>query len=211
MTGAQMITEWRLGFDVIASSAAPGFIDSEVYSLLNRGYDYVILDLYKQRELKLLQSLIKEATVSLSLSANIYSGSLPADYWLPYNVTTTVTRTGLTSTGFIPTHTNVSGVVLDCDIIDPKEAIQFLPSSFNSLRIWKNPKAYLETNNINIIVDDYTTITDNKVIYVKKRLDISNSQSCELQESLHRLIVDKAIDIAKTIINIQEPQSSKNQ
>jgi hypothetical protein len=209
MTPAELLYNFKIGFDVISSGAAPGFTDGEIYSLLNRGQDYLILDLYKQKELKLLQSLIKESTTTLTLASNIYSGSLPLDYWLLYNVSTTVTRTSLTSTGFIPTHTNVSGVVLDCDIVDPKEALQFLPSSFNSLRIWKNPKVYLETNNINIIVDDYTTITDNKVIYIKKRLDISGAQTCELQESLHRLVVDKAIDIAKTIINIQEPQASK--
>ena len=209
MTSSELVYNFRIGFDIIASGAAPGFTDVEIYSLLNRGQDYLILDLYKQKELKLLQSLIKEDAATLTLASNIYSGSLPVDYWLLYNVSTTVTRTSLTSTGFIPTHENVSGVVLDCDIIDPKEALQFLPSSFNSLRVWKNPKVYLETNNINIIVDDYTTITDNKVIYIKKRLDISNSQTCELQESLHRLVVDKAIDIAKTIINIQEMQSTK--
>ena len=93
MTPSELLYNFRIGFDVISSGAAPGFTDAEVYSLLNRGQDYVILDLYKQKELKLLQSLIKEVGVSLTLTSNVYFGDLPADYWLPYNITTTVTRT----------------------------------------------------------------------------------------------------------------------
>lgn len=208
MDGATMLSEFRLGFDVIASNAAPGFTDTEIYSLLNRGQDYIILDLYKQRNFELLQSLIKEGAIAFSSSSEYRYGVLPIDYWLYITLSVIAIRTAATSTGFIPSFVDNSGSRVDCDLIDPKEALQFLASPFNRYRIWKNPKAYLEGNYIRVIMDNFSTTSSGNLTYIKKRASISNSVSCELQESLHRLVVDKAIDIAKTIINIQEPQST---
>jgi hypothetical protein len=210
MTGAEMLYEWELGFDVIASNAAPGFTSTEKYALLNRGQDYIILDFYKQKDFVSLQSLLVNSNVTISSSTRYSSGILPANYWLLNKVNVKVTRSALTNTGFIPSHTNVD-VYLECEEIDFKNSYKYFTSSFNNFRFWKEPKFYLSNKTIYIIPDDYTTLSTTAILfYIRKRLDISASQSCELQESFHRLVVDKAIDIAKTIINVQEPQSTQN-
>jgi hypothetical protein len=212
MTGAQQISEFKIGFDVISSNAAPGFTDSEIYSLLNRGQDYIILDLYKQKNWDLLGTLIYEdGNTPISQGLSVYTISNFNNYWLYVSSYSIVHRLPLPSTGFMTSLgvTDVSYRKFTNDFISVEEKEKYLTSPFNLNRIFKNPKFFIANNEYNVILDDYTNaISFIMVRYIRKRLDISSSQSCELQESLHRLVVDKAIDIAKTIINIQEPQST---
>lgn len=208
MTPAEMLYSWKLGFEVIASGAAPGFTNTQVYSLLNRAQDYVIKERVTSRDYGSLFTLLTDNSAGASGGGNkLYYRDMPADYWIYLMSHSTITRTALDTTGFISSHLISSEVFIQNDLIEPDQAIKFLPSSFNSERIFKEPKAYLTTNRLNVIADDYTTVNLITIRYIRKRADIDGSTTCELPEALHRAVVDKAIDIAKVIINIQEPQS----
>lgn len=210
MTPSEMIYNWKLGFEVIASGAAPGFTSTQIYSLLNRAQDYVINELVATRDFGSLFPILVDSSASASGGSNkLYYRTIPADYWIYLTSHSTVTRTAIDNSGFIPTHVISSETAIQNDVIDPNQAVAFLPSSFNSQRIFKEPKAYIADSKLNIIVDDYSTVTNIIMRYVRKRADITNSVSCELPEVMHRKVVDKAIDLAKVIINVQELQSNK--
>jgi len=210
MTNTEMLYEFRLGADVIASGAAPGFTDTQVYALLNRSQDYIIKDLYNEKNYLLLEEIVTTDSVAATYTGSnkVYYRALPADYWLYIDSYSSLTRTAMSATGFIPTQFISSAQPLKNFVVSRDKATEILSSVFNSSRIFKNPKCYIEDNKLTVLGDDYTTITNISLIYVKKRTDISSINNCELQESLHRRIVDKAIDISKVVFNIQETQSS---
>lgn len=212
MNGAAMVSEFRLGFDVIASNAAPGFTDIEIYSLLNRGQDYVINELLINRDFKNLFPIFVDYGTPVNGGGSNFYITLPSQYWAYVSSFSTLTRSPINNSGFISSHEITVGESIENELIPPEQAIHFFPSSFNSLRIFKNPKIYIHNyagnNVLEAITDDYTTISYIAIRYIRKRVDISNSVSCELPEVLHRIVVDKAIDIAKTIINIQESQDT---
>ena len=208
MTPAEMLYNWKLGFEVIASGAAPGFTNTQVYSLLNRAQDYVIKERVTSGDYGSLFPILVDSSVAASGGINkLYYRAVPADYWIYITSHSTLTRTAIDNSGFIPTHLISSEVAIQNDIIEPDNAVKFLPSSFNSQRIFKEPKSYILDNNLYVIADDYSTITNIIMRYIRKRVDIDGSTTCELPEVLHRVVVDKAIDLAKVIINVQNPQS----
>jgi hypothetical protein len=209
MTSTAMLYEWRLGFDILASGAAPGFTDGQVYAILNKSQDYIIKECLEKKDLLSINTIIIDSSVAASGGTNkLYYRALPADYWLYIESHSGLTRTALGNSGFIPTLVIATETSITNEPIDPDQAVNFLPSAFNSLRIFKSPKVYPETNNLYVIADDYTTIVNIILRYARKRATIANAVDCELPEIMHRKVVDKAIDIAKTIINVQTPQDN---
>lgn len=209
MNGPTMLYEWRLGADVIASGAAPGFTNTQVYSLLNRAQDYIIKERVTSGDYGSLFPILVDSSAAASGGTNkLYYRAVPADYWIYITSHSTLTRASIDNSGFIPDHTISSEVAIQNDTIEADAAIKFLPSSFNSQRIFKEPKSYILNNNLYVIADDYSTVTNIVMRYIRKRATIDGSTTCELPEVLHRAVVDKAIDIAKVIINVQEPQSN---
>lgn len=203
-----MLYEWRLGAEVFASGAAPGFPNTQVYSLLNRAQDYVIKERIASGDYGSLFPILVDSSTAASGGTNkLYYRAVPADYWIYITSHSILTRTAIDNSGFIPSHVISSEVAIQNDTIEADAAIKFLPSSFNSQRIFKEPKSYIIDNNLYVIADDYSTITNIIMRYIRRRATIDGSTICELPEVLHRAVVDKAIDIAKDIINVQNPQS----
>lgn len=211
MTGSQMLYEWRLGFDVIASGAAPGFTNTQVYAILNRAQDDIILELVNSKEYTKLIPLVTGATLPLvGISDKLCWINVPSDYWLYLNSYSTLNRVSLgnSASGFIPEYTVDSGELFRNELINPEQAVNYKPSSFNNYRLFKEPKTYIEGNRLYTIMDDFMTISEITLQYVRKRADVSDSVSCELPEVTHRFIVNRAIDIAKLIINSQNQQNN---
>lgn len=222
MNGATMLSEFRLGFDIIASGAAPGFEDTQVYSILNRAQDYIIDELYDKKDLINLGALVKNyAVVSGGLAYNFGEDTpyalLPTDYWLYVNSFSIYYRTeGFSSTGIVK---SITGSALspmteeNIHISFPEfEKIQkntlYDENFYLKKLICTTGIPYGVPSQALLLKKDYNTVLlDINLIYIKKRATISTSTSCELQEQMHRKVVDKAIDTAKVIINIQEPQS----
>lgn len=216
MTANEMLNLWKVGFEVFASNSAPGFEDSDIFILLNRSQDLIIEELVTRKDWLRLQKLVLENS---SNSPSTQAGtefkyiSLPSDYQYYVNSYSIVDRTGITNTGFIGSKEALDRLVKNIDIT-VQELDNFYTNGFNQISIFKNPKACVRHSELYIVPDSYTTIKAITLRYVRKRLEIGNvsgTGDCELDESLHRLIVEKAIDLAKKIIFIQEPQSSNNQ
>lgn len=207
MDSATLLYNFRIGFDIIASGAAPGFTDTQVYSILNRAEDELVLKAITEKDFISINTILVDSSVGISGGTDkLYYRALPADYWMYIESHSGLTRTALGNSGFFPTLAIASEKQITNEYIEAEQAINFLASSFNSLRIFKAPKSYVLNGNLYVIADDYTTIINIILRYIRKRTLISSSATSELPEVMHRLIVDKAIDIAKVIINSQNPQ-----
>ena len=220
MTGPEMVIQWKNDFDVLASGAAPGFEDSEIYSMLNRAYDSLILNLYKAKDWTTLQALINDvsytSSVSVSQGDSVFSYPLPgfsgdtnSPFWLYVDSYSTVTRSAIPNTGFIQSLASNSPMEISNMEVDITDFKDLTVTVFNPMTIFKNPYVNLNSNQLNVVVDSYTTLTGISFIYVRKFLPISATQSCELQESLHKTVVALAVEFARKAINIKEPQSQK--
>lgn len=77
--------------------------------------------------------------------------------------------------------------------IKKEDLDQFITSAFNK-PFFRIPKSFISNNTLNIISDAYTTITGVIVTYIRKPIEIGNND-CELDESLHTLIVDGALNL----------------
>lgn len=212
MTATEMLNLWKVGFEVFASNSAPGFEDSDVFILLNRAQDLTIEELVLQKNWLRLQAILKEATLSPSTESitGFSYAAVPADYNYYADSYSVTTRSAITTTGFMGNKAHSSKPVKNQDI-SVEVLDKFYLNGFDSILIFKEPKACVKSGNIYVIPDSYTTISSIILRYVKKRREIGVGGSlgdCELDESLHRIIVEKAIDLAKKIIFIQEPQSS---
>ena len=202
MTGPDMIYQWKVEFDVIASGAAPGFEDSEIYILLNKAYDSLILELYKNKDWLSLQTISDSVACILSETSYI----VPSLFWLYIDSYSLMTRASILSTGFIQNLNTSDYTIVSNKLVSPENFLKYRQTVFNSNEIIKNPYVHLIKNIISIIVDIYTTLKGVVITFVRKPLLISNNQSCELQESFHKTIVTIAVDLAKQSISIKEPK-----
>ena len=226
MDSASLLYNFRIGFDIIASGEAPGFTDTQVYSLLNRAQDYIIDELIDRKQYQFLGKLLKiglELTVT-SHSGNGFIGQIPTveesyaeySFWKILSASATITRSGFSTSGLIRSNSGQS--IEPIKLLSPEDFEKWDKSisdfGRNSYIRFYNPVGTISDSGLNddfsliIRADAYTTIEKADITYVTKREDISASQECQLSEKVHRQVVDKAIDIAKTIINIQTPQSS---
>ena len=198
MTGPEMIYQWKVEFDVIASGAAPGFEDSEIYVLLNKAYNNLILELYKNKDWVSLQNLI-HATFCVN-------GALPIMFWLYVDSYSNITRSSYPSTGFSQTLNSSIPLDVTNKLVSVEDFSKYRQSIFNFYSIIKNPYVCISGNLISIITDIQTTLFGITVIYIKIPLTISNNQQCDLQESFHKTIVTIAVELAKQSISIKEPK-----
>jgi len=200
-----MLYEFRLAFDVLASNAAPGFTDTEIYSLLNKAEDYLVLELVNTKKYDLVYTLISNNTpTTASGGSGLYYISLPVDYWLPLETYSSITRIGFTNSGFVPTQA-MSGEMIKNIPIDAKDNFKYLQSAFNGNKIYKFPYAYVEGTNQYVISDLLTTVNDINIKYIKSRTAIGSSTNSELPIAAHRLIVDQAVKYAQESVFSQLP------
>jgi len=201
-----MLTEFRIGLDAIATSSTPGFLDEEVYSLLNKAEDYIILESYKSKEYNNIYTLVKETTSILLPSpvVGVRSNALPNDFWLYVESYSSMTRSGIDTSGFIP-NLIMNGSLIENLLIDAKDARKYAYTAFNTNKIIRQPYCYYSGNNINFITDDYTTTLSYVLKYIKKKLIISSTINSELPESIHRVVVDQAIKLAQQSLFSQLP------
>ena len=216
MTGPEMVYEWKLGFDIFASGAAPGFTTTQVYAILNRAQDYIIDELYTNNQFDLFGSIIiYDYFISGgSASDTSVTVSLPSNYWKFISAKARVTKSAFSTTGIVKSRTDRRLEKVEFVSQDEFEKIdQDITYIGGDLkRYFDKPFATIYSSTIKVRGDVYSTFDPVLFLtYLKKRSDITASVDCELSEKIHRQVVDKAIDIAKTTINIQEPQSTKTQ
>ncbi len=227
LSAAEMKEEFLIGYDRITNLAAPGYTDDEISLFLNRGQEAIIEINYRglnrlregfeasEKRRQDLSELIRDAvdssgTLTTAISANQF-GNLPhgSFFDLPSDFLYAITERAETD--------------IVCDEVN--KVIDIKPITHDMFNInkdnpWKEPSNDLiwrldysrETINPAIpqrhelISDGSYTITKYFLRYLKKPLeiDITNGINCELDQSLHRDIVGKAVEFA--LENIMDPR-----
>ncbi len=215
MTALEMKTEFLVGYDKVASLAAPGYEDSEISLFLSQAQELFVKDRYSprgkgkegyeetERRRKDLASVTKPGTGVVSadqtdtLSSNSVLFDLPTDHWL----------------------TTIEWVVTDdnCDVnknVVPVTHDEYLVQKDNpfrkpnNLRAWRLDASPLNGTRRHEIITDGSGITTYKFRYIKNLTDIDVTTGSEIDSELHpmthREIVNIAVDIA--LENQQEPR-----
>jgi hypothetical protein len=208
LTAADMKTEFLIGYDRVSNSAAPGYDNSEISLFLNKAQERIIKTRYRQlnkyreafeqteKRRKDFSELIRDAvdgtgTLNTSISSNqngtLPNGTffdLPADFM--YSITERIE----------------SDIV--CDNVN--KIIDVSPITHDEYNANKdNPfkKPYSEA----AWRIDYSYF----LRYLKRpvEIDIDTAVNCELDETVHREIVDVAVEIALETIMDPRFQSKK--
>lgn len=227
LTAADMKQEFLIGYDRITNLAAPGYTDNEISLFLNRGQESIIEVNYRglnrlrqgfeasEKRRQDLSELIRDAvdssgTLTTAISANQF-GNLPNGTFfdLPSDFLYAITERAETD--------------IVCDGVN--KVIDIKPITHDMFNInkdnpWKEPydKLIWRIDYSRVTIDPTIpqrhelisngsyTITKYFLRYLKKPLEISitNGVNCELDQSLHRDIVGKAVEFA--LENIMDPR-----
>lgn len=211
MTADEMKTEFLVGYDKVASLAAPGYTDAEISQFLSEAQERFVKLRYRgpgtqygdgfeetEKRRKDLAEVTRMATPTVSddqseiISENSVIFDLPDDFWL----------------------TIIEWLDTDDECIATKKVIPtthdtYLTEKDNPYRQPNDTRALrldLYGNRHEIITNGEYSINDYKVRYIKQLTDISieDSVTSELNDMTHREIVDLAVTIA--LENTQEPR-----
>lgn len=216
MTVQQFVDKFRLLTEVVSSYEAPGLLDVEIYDLLNISQRELALELCTNGKADTLYSLIVQVEVSLSSetigplpnNSKVYRGNLPDNFFYPIKGQIAISRTALSSSGFIPTY-EMGNTIVSLKEVDVDFANNFIENPFNRNTILLNPLYWIESQEslnkarIKVIADSHTTvgafttiISQPNVVftYIKTPADITESVTSELPEMLHEVILNKAVE-----------------
>ena len=93
----------------------------------------------------------------------------------------------------------------------PKEIIKDFETNGSNVPIFTNPKCFLEGDYLIVVPDGYSTFTSILTVYIRhpKALslataDATNTTTCELPANIHNAIVDKAVEIYRETVNVND-------
>ena len=181
-------------------------LDTEtIYSYLNQYQDKFIHDIYKQLDgiptpsnisayvETIIQGLLTSKDYDVDAKDGQYSISLPEDFGLYLNSTTTVSNTY----SFKQTDAQTSGVVPNT-LISKSKVVEFMTRPQDNMRIIRQPIAYLDDNRqITVLYDRYTEPTKFSMAYYKvpNHMDLFLSKPCELPSDVFDDLVTGAVDL----------------
>jgi len=216
MTVQEMKDEFLVGYDKVASLAAPGFEDSEISHFLSQAQERFVKQHYhprgnkyqegfdeSEKRKKDLSNILRQTQPILSVDQtdvvgeNSFLYDMPEDYWLTTMEWLITDDTCNNRKKVIPkTHDEYFE-----EVDNPFEK----PDSSRAWRLEISPNGDITRHEI-ITNGDYN-ITSYNVRYVKQLTDISitNDVDCELHPMTHREIVNMAVTIA--LENQQEPRT----
>ena len=181
-----------------------------IYSYLNQYQDKYMHDLYKSLGAiaqqpraseyieSILQTMLSYYAISLTKLAGTqkeYIASLPNDFGMYLNSTTSVDRTY--SMKNVTQNEGPSGIVPNM-FISQTTAYQFTQQPQDNMRIMRNPVVYLGTaNQIHLICDAYTEpkILGLHYYRIPRYMDLMKSQPCELPMEAFEELVSGAVDL----------------
>jgi len=160
-----------------------------IFRYINDAQKVVVKILYDSKDYLKLKNIIVDGSVVVTPEANIQNSVYYtfnfSDYLYYINSRSKYDRT-------LPLITNSTTFVYNEEISEV-QINQFLTTDFNK-PFFRIPKCYVEDNKLRVISDAYTTITELIITYVKIPVDIEiDVNDCELDESLHNLIVTTAL------------------
>lgn len=211
MTATQMKEEFLARYDAATSLAAPGWEDSEISSFLNIAQQAVTKELYNTGRLDLISEIITDST-------EFTAGTLVEDTTMKKSYTINLGLINdyflyVSSRSFVGTGT--TGFLYN-EMITPQMVNQFLNVGTNN-PFFRVPKAIIADKVLRVIISaiKHATITKVIVTYVKEpvNINITTLVDCELNEALHKDIVDAAVTIAiQSVVNTKQvfQQSKRN-
>lgn len=231
MTAAQFVEKFRLLTEVVSSYEAPGLLDAEICDLLNIAQKEVTLELCVAGKFDTLYSLNVQEGLSMSPelfgpfgdTGRVYKGTFTNNLFYPISGQIAVSRTGLDSSGFIPSYQS-SNTIMRMEEVRVEDALKFITSPLNKNTIFLYPKYWIEGGGTNsngvlkVVIDTYSTLgtftsmesQPNVVFtYIKTptEISVSGGTTSNLPDSLHEVILKKAVEERnKSLIN----NSNKN-
>jgi len=217
MITSEMIVNFLVEYDRVASLSAPSYEDSEILQFLNRSqYDLTEI-LFQSRNLELLGILSVSAKVSAVLGGFDTLTELGA-------VRAETSHTQFTRfLHYLDSYSQVTRVAVPAmsatyvknSEIPKNQARFYQTSDFNS-PIFRYPKTYIDGEYVVVIPDAYSSIDEITVDYIMNPKELVTSVSdatsetvtCELPESLHEEVITKAVQLAQITIN--PPQAEAN-
>lgn len=219
MTAQQFLERFKLLTEVVSSYEAPGLLDAEIYDLLNLSQREIALELCVNKKFDNLYSLITQDEIFLNPeligplpnNSHVYKGELADNFYFPISGQIAISRSTISSTGFIPTYV-MGNTIVGMKEIDVEFANNFIENPFNKNTILLNPLYWIESfgtlnkGELKVITDSYTTLGaitsiqshPNVVFsYIKIPTDIGDTSETDMPEKLHELILSRAIDKRK--------------
>ena len=216
MTVEQFVEKFRLLTEVVSSYEAPGLLDVEIYDLLNISQKEITIELCTARKFDKLYSLITQGEVLLTPelisplpNTNlVYRGDIDSNFFYPINGQIAISRSGLSTSGFIPDY-SMDNTIVKLKEVDIEYSNTFIENPFNKNVILLNPLYWIESQGvlnsprIKVIMDSHTTLgsfttVDSQpsaiVNYIKTPADFNESTTSELPENLHEIILNKAVE-----------------
>ena len=201
MTSAEMITNFKIGYDII-NLEVPGYEDSEILVFLNQAQ---IIELTKEISLRrwtFISNIIENTTYNTSVGTFQYTRVVTPtanDYIAYINSKSKITRATFKMIAVADWVDNI--------FIRKEDSGKYISNS-NNYPILLNPRVFEEINGtIGVIYDRNTTFSganDFVLEYVRRPVDITAGVDCEINTILHERIVNTAVDLAKKPFNPQE-------
>lgn len=194
MTAAQMKSEFLVRYDAL-SYGAPGWEDTDIEQFLNIAQMEVVRELFAAKRYDLLTEIWDEFDAvieNVQYSTNIKRVALPSDLLFYISSKTYFYKLGFNGEDI--RYTSIA------EEIFPKNAEQFLPKNIIDTVLFRTPKCYLEGGFLNVIFDSFTEdVSDIYITYIRKPVSIkitTTAVDCELNESLHKPVVENAVQQA---------------
>lgn len=211
MTSLEMKEEFLARYDAATSLAAPGWEDSEISSFLSIAQQSIVKELYNTGRLDLISEIIKDSSEFTAAATTLVEDTtMKKTYTVDLNLITDYFLY-VSSRSFIGTGTTA---FIYNEMITPQMVNQFLNAGTNN-PFFRVPKAIIADKKLRVIVSaiKHTGIAAVIITYVKvpDEIDIETSANCELNEALHKDVVDTAVTIAiQSVVNTKQAfQQSK--
>lgn len=211
MTVSEMITNFLLEYDRVASLSAPGVESDEIIRFLEKAQLELVSQLFAAKQYMLIDNLFETATFATGdLTAwNSVTGAKSLALDKAPNVTRYLFYVGSYSKTLRTAAPVISsGVTVQNQEISKEESKYYLPSAFN-MPIFRFPKCFVEGLTLVVIPDGYSSISDIYVDYVMQPQPLypttlaGHVTTCELKELLHDQVVAKAVQLAMTATDPQ--------
>jgi len=232
LTAADMKTEFLIGYDRVSNSAAPGYDNSEISLFLNKAQERIIKTRYRQlnkyreafeqteKRRKDFSELIRDAvdgtgTLNTSISSN-QNGTLPNGTFFDLPADFMYSITERIESDIVCNNVNK---IIDVSPITHDEYNANKDNPFKkpySEAAWRIDYSQEvvgagQRKRHEIVTDGTYSPLKYFLRYLKRpvEIDIDTAVNCELDETVHREIVDVAVEIALETIMDPRFQSKK--
>lgn len=197
-----MHEEFKIGVDKSDSLEYANFLPEEIDIFLNRSQDVIVEQLFFSGVFSEINELWRVWRLENPFTVYDPNARFPNGYYVDISPITDflyyhTSYTKITRTNF-PVIT-IAEYLLNIRI-SPNAADAYAVNTFNK-PIFKNPVIFFkDEESIVLLVDNYTNIpTGFYLEYIKtpERISFETSVDCELNERLHRKIVDLAVSLAE--------------